>query len=74
MCLRSWMNAGILKVSTNRAQATTALGQDGTNNVESVVQELEEEQEEWDEEILDDGVVQILHNQFADLVSECQEL
>jgi len=68
------MNAGILKVPANRAQAMAALGQDGTNNVESVVQELEEEQEEWDEEILDDGVVQILHNQFADLVSECQEL
>jgi len=68
------MNAGILKVLANRAQATATLGQDGTNNVESVVQELEEEQEEWDEEILDDGVVQMLHNQFADLVSECQEL
>jgi hypothetical protein len=30
--------------------------------VESVVQELEEEQEDWDEENLDDGVVQMLHN------------
>ncbi len=74
MCLRSWMNVGILKVPANRAQATAALGQDGTNNVESVVQELEEEHEEWDEEILDDGVVQMLHNQFVNLVSECQEL
>jgi len=70
MCLRSWMNAGILKVPTNRAQAATALGQDSTNNMESGVQELEEEQEDWDEEILDDGVVQMLHNQFADLVFE----
>jgi hypothetical protein len=70
MCLRSWMNAGILKVPANRAQAAAALGQDGTNNVESVVQELEEEQEDWDEEILDDGVVQMLHNQFANLVFE----
>jgi hypothetical protein len=70
MCLRSWMNASILKVPANRAQAATALGQDGANNVESVVQELEEEQEDWDEEILDDGVVQMLHNQFADLVFE----
>jgi hypothetical protein len=43
-------------------QAAAALGQDGTNNVESVVQELEEEQEDWDKEILDDGVVQMLHN------------
>jgi hypothetical protein len=39
-----------------------ALGQDGANNVESVVQELEEEQEDWDKEILDNGVVQMLHN------------
>jgi hypothetical protein len=70
MCLRSWMNAGILKVPTNRAQAATALGQDSANNMESIVQELEEEQEDWDEEILDDGVVQMLHNQFADLVFE----
>jgi len=64
------MNAGILKVPTNRAQAAAALGQDGANNVESIVQELEEEQEEWDEEILDNGVVQMLHNQFVDLVFE----
>jgi hypothetical protein len=62
MCLRLWMNAGILKVSTNRAQAAAALGQDNTNNVESVVQELEEEHEDWDKEILNDGVVQMLHN------------
>jgi hypothetical protein len=68
------MNASIFKVPANRVQATAALGQDDANNVESVVQELEEEQEDWDEEILDDGVVQMLHNQFADLVFECQEL
>jgi hypothetical protein len=40
------MNASILKVLANRAQAAAALGQDGANNVESVVQELEEEQED----------------------------
>jgi hypothetical protein len=39
-----------------------SLGQDDANNVESIIQELEEEQEDWDEEILDDGVVQMLHN------------
>jgi len=37
MCLRSWMNASILKVPANQAQAMAALGQDDTNNVESVV-------------------------------------
>jgi hypothetical protein len=56
------MNVGIFKVLVNRAQAAATLEQDGANNVESVVQELEEEQEDWDEEILDDGVVQMLHN------------
>jgi hypothetical protein len=30
--------------------------------VELVIQELEDEQEDWDKEILDDGVVQMLHN------------
>jgi hypothetical protein len=35
--------------------------------VESVVQELEEEQEDWDKEILDDGVIKMFHNQFVDL-------
>ncbi len=57
MCLRLWMNADILKVPANRVQATTAFRQDGANNVESVVQELEEEQEDWDKENLDDGVI-----------------
>jgi len=38
--------------------------------MESIVQELEEEHEDWDEEILDDDVIQMLHNQFSDLVFE----
>ncbi len=46
MCMCSWMNVGILKVPANRAQAMATLRQDGTNNVELVVQELEEEQED----------------------------
>jgi hypothetical protein len=37
------MNVDILKVPMNRAQTTTALEQDDANNVESVIQELEEE-------------------------------
>ncbi len=43
MCLCLWMNVDILKVPTNRAQATAALGQDSANNMELVIQELEEE-------------------------------
>jgi hypothetical protein len=43
MCLCLWMNVDILKVPANRTQATTALEQDGANNMEVVIQELEEE-------------------------------
>ncbi|CAK9876845.1 unnamed protein product [Sphagnum jensenii] len=46
MCLHSWMNVNILKVPANRTQVAAALRQDGTNNMESVIQELEEEQED----------------------------
>jgi hypothetical protein len=37
MCLRSWMNVGILKMPVNPTQAVAALGQDGANNVESII-------------------------------------
>jgi len=43
MCLRSWMNVGILKVPANRTQATATLRQDNANNMDLVVEELEEE-------------------------------
>jgi hypothetical protein len=42
----------------NLGLGSVSLGQDDANNVESVIQE----QEDWDEEILDYGVVQMLHN------------
>ncbi len=35
-----------------------------------MVQDLAEEQVEWDDEILDDEVVQILHNQFKEMIAE----
>ena len=54
--MRSWMGAGILKVAANRAQAPAALVQSSTNGVQSVVAQLEIELENWDEDILDDGV------------------
>jgi hAT family C-terminal dimerisation region len=79
MCLRSWMDAGILKLPVNRAQATadaaaaraaqdTALARD----LEAAIAQIEIEQDDWHEEILDDGVVQMLKNQFEDLVFESE--
>ena len=51
------MGDAILKEPSNRAQAPAALVQTGFNDVQSVVQRLEMEKENWDEDILDDGFV-----------------
>jgi hypothetical protein len=79
MCLRSWMDAGILKLPVNRAQAAadaaaaraaqdTALADD----LEAAIGQIDIERDDWHEEILDDGVVQMLNNQFEDLVFESE--
>ena len=44
----------ILKVPANRAQTPAVLVQAGANDVPSVVAQR---QENWDEDVLDDGVV-----------------
>ncbi len=68
------MGARILKVPTNRQQAAAALPTINSNvpSVDSVVEQLELEQNGWEEEILDDGVVMLLHQQFEDLVVEAE--
>jgi hypothetical protein len=71
------MDAGILKLPVNRAQAAaeaaaartaqeTALADD----LEAAIAQIEIEQDDWYEENLDDGVVQMLNNQFEDRVFE----
>jgi hypothetical protein len=79
MCLRSWMDAGILKLPVTRAQAAadasaaraaqdTALAGDQV----AAIAQIGIEQDDWYEEILDNGVVQMLNNQFEDLVFESE--
>jgi hAT family C-terminal dimerisation region len=65
MCLRSWMNTGILKLPVNRAQAAAdaaaaRAAQDTplADDLEAAVAQIEIEQDDWYEEILDDSVVQ----------------
>jgi hypothetical protein len=69
MCLRSWMDAGILKLPVNRAQAAAdaaaahaAQDTARTDDLEAAIAQMEIEQDDWQEEILDDGVVQMLNN------------
>jgi hypothetical protein len=79
MCLRLRMNVGILKLPANRAQAAadaaaarsaqdTALADD----LEAALAQIKIEQDDWYEEILDEGVVQMLNNQFEDLVFQSE--
>jgi hypothetical protein len=79
MCLRSWMDAGSLKLPANRAQAAadtaaaraaqdTALAAD----LRAALAQIENEQDDWYEEILDDGVDQMVNNQFEDLVFQSE--
>jgi hypothetical protein len=49
-----------------RAAQDTALADD----LEAAIAQIEIEQDDWHDEILDDGVVQMLNNQFEDLVIE----
>jgi hypothetical protein len=39
-------------------------------DLEAAIAQIEIEQDDWHDEILDDGVVQMLNNQFEDLVFE----
>ena len=51
------MDANILKRAANRAQALAVLVQSGAIDVQFVVAQLDIKQENWDEDILGDGVV-----------------
>jgi hAT family C-terminal dimerisation region len=63
MCLRSWMDAGILKLPVNRAKeaadAAARAAQDAAlaDDLEAAVAQIEIEQDDWFKEILDDSVV-----------------
>jgi hAT family C-terminal dimerisation region len=78
MYLRSWMDAGILKLPVNRAKeaadAAARAAQDTAiaDDLEAAVAQIEIEQDDWFEEILDDSVVQMLNNQFEDLVFQSE--
>jgi len=75
MTLQSWMNAGILKIPGNQAKLAAAIFEEdmtdiAISDVEATFQLLDEEQENWDEEILDDGVTQMLNHQFDQMIVE----
>jgi hypothetical protein len=79
MCMRSWMDAGSLKLPANRAQAAAdaaaaraALDTALADDLGAALAQIENKQDDWYGEILDDGVDQMLNNQFEDLVFQSE--
>ena len=75
MCLRSWIKAGVVKIPPDRHKAfmsVTRLPAAGT--IDEVVNAIEVEQQEWVEEVLDDGAIAMLNTQFNHLLEEEQDV
>jgi hypothetical protein len=51
-----------------RAAQNTALADD----LEAAIAQIEIEQDDWHDQILDDGVAQMLNNQFEDILFESE--
>jgi hypothetical protein len=74
MCLRSWMKLDIIKIPRDRQKAVmTGLGSTRPatdKSIDAVVSMIEMEQNEWVEEVLDDGVVGMLNVQFDNMFAD----
>lgn len=71
--LRSWMNVSISKVHAHWTTAATAALAEGENKIlETIVQQLEEEQSGWNEKIFEDVVIFMLQSQSFDIVFDAK--
>lgn len=87
MCLRSWMKAQVIKIPSDRQKAMmmglTIQNQHGSpggvsintaKSIDVVVSLIEIEQDDWAEEVLDDGIVGMLNIQFDNLIADESDL
>ena len=72
MCLRSWIDACVIKVPSNRAKATAEMEKVLGDNVATIFDQIAVEQDNWEDEVLDDGVVEMMNLQFERLVWEAE--
>ncbi len=74
MCLHSWIDASVIKVSSNRAKAAAhiekALGDDATAGVAAIFYQIAIQQNHWEGEVLDDEVVELMNSKFERFVLE----
>ncbi len=66
----------MIKVSSNRAKVAAdiekALSDDVTNGVVAIFDQIIVEQDHWENEVLDDGVVELMNSQFNRFVLEAE--
>jgi hypothetical protein len=76
MCLRSWIDARVIKVPSNRAKVAAdiekALGDGAIASVAVIFDQIAVEQDHWEDEVLDDGVVELMNSQFERFVLEAE--
>jgi len=76
MCLRSWIDTRVIKVPSNRAKVAAdiekALGDGTTTSVAAIFDQIAVEQDHWEDEVLDDGVVELMNSQFERFVLEAE--
>ncbi len=76
MCLHSWIDVKVIKVPSNRAKVAVniekVLGDDATVNVAAIFYQIAVEQDHWEDEVLDDGVVELMNLQFKCFVLEAE--
>lgn len=81
MCLRSWMKASVITIPSDRQKAMVqpmvqdaSPGVEATVSIDQMVSLIEVEQNDWEEEVLDDGVVGMLNIQFDDMIADESDL
>jgi len=76
MCLRSWIDARVIKVPSNRAKVAAniekAFGDGATASVAAIFDQIAVEQDHWEDEVLDDGVVELMNLQFERFVLKAE--
>jgi hypothetical protein len=76
MCLHSWIDARVIKVPSNRAKVAAniekVLSDSATATVAAIFYQITVEQDHWEDEVLDDGVVELMNSQFERFVLEAE--
>ncbi len=65
MCLCSWIDVGVIKVSLNRAKVAAdiekALGDGATSGVTAIFYQIAIKQDHWEDKVLNNGVVKLMN-------------